>query len=120
MAFSANEAGRFVRAMREERVSVEEVVERANVNEAQAAEEADLARIRAQIDESVGKDGFHAALQHKLFCGAVSHRRARARRLQEWFALSSSCTAPLAFSSASSKRGRRRSRTITRTAVGRG
>jgi hypothetical protein len=66
MAFSAQEAARFVTAVREERASVEEVVERVNVNEAQASVEADLVRIRAQIDESVGTDGFHAALQQKL------------------------------------------------------
>jgi hypothetical protein len=45
---------------------VEEVVERVDVNEAQASVEADLVRIRAQINESVGTDGFHAALQQKL------------------------------------------------------
>jgi hypothetical protein len=45
---------------------VEKVVEKVNVNEAQASVEADLVRIRAQIDESVGTDGFHAALQQKL------------------------------------------------------
>jgi hypothetical protein len=66
MAFSAKEAARFVGAVREERASVEEVVERVNVSKAQATVEADLVRIRAQIDDSVGTDEFHATLQQKL------------------------------------------------------
>jgi hypothetical protein len=37
-----------------------------NVNEAQASVEADFVRIRAQIDESIGTDEFHAAVKQKL------------------------------------------------------